>query len=114
MKNIFLVVFLLITPLSTKAQNEHYYYYHGEKIYLDLYLNRISINSFTQDTNFFSKILSDNFTVSEVIPRYSADGLYYFEIEFDNSISETNYHSVMNNLNAHIIRKKGFSYLCVK
>jgi len=37
MKNILLLVaFLFATLFGVRAQNEHYYYYKGEKVYLSL------------------------------------------------------------------------------
>jgi len=107
MKNIlFLIVFFFITLLSVKAQSEHYYYYQGDKIYLDLDLKRISVNSFTQDTSFLDRILSNDFSIGEVVPQYKSNNLYYFEIEFDNLLSEANYYSVIDNLNANQNVKK--------
>jgi len=44
--------------------------------------------------------------VSEVVSQNGAGGLYYFEIEFENSLIETNYYSVINSLNAHPNTKK--------
>jgi len=107
-KILFLVAFLSATFISVRAQSEHYYYYYqGEKIYLDLDLKRISVNSFAEDTTFLSRILSDNFSVSNVVPQYGTNPIiYYFEIEFENSLIETNYYSVINSLNAHPNTKK--------
>jgi len=104
MKNIFLVAFLLITLLSTKAQSEHYYYYQGEKIYLDLDLKRISVNSFTQDISFLDGVLSDNFSINDVVPQYDKymplwyvistskeheNSLKLFNIFYESSLFET-------------------------
>jgi len=100
MKNILiLVVFLIATFIGTKAQSEHYYYYQGDKVYLDLDLKRISVNSFTADTRFLNRVLSYDFSVGEVSPQYRSENLYYFEIEFNNPLSEANYYYIIDSLN---------------
>jgi len=105
-KILFLIAFLSATLISAKAQSEHYYYYQDEKIYLDLDLKRISVNSFTEDTSFLDRILSNDFSVSEITTQYKSNNLYYFEIEFNNSLSEANYYSVIDNLNVNQNVKK--------
>jgi len=106
-KIVLLVAFLSATFISVRAQSEHYYYYQGNKIYLNLDLKRISVNSFTEDVSFLDRVLSDNFSVSDVVPQYGVNpAIYYFEIEFSNSLTEVNYHSIINSINTHISIKK--------
>jgi len=82
------------------------YYYQGEKIYLDLDLKRISVNSFTEDTSFLDRILSNDFSISEITTQYKSNNLYYFEIEFENSITQSDYYSIIGNLNTQSSVKK--------
>jgi len=36
-------------------------------------LKRISVNSFTADTRFLNRVLSDNFSVSDVVPQLGGE-----------------------------------------
>lgn len=98
-KLFFLVVFLFL-GITTEAQ-EHFYYYKGEKVYLELDLKRVSMNTSDRSTDFkidkvkFSDV-SQDYTTNSLNNLKNSTGesaqepLYYYEIEFleDRSLPE--------------------------
>lgn len=108
-KLLFLATFLLL-GIITKAQ-EHFYYYRGEKIYLELDFDRVSVN--TQQDSYeyvgekiksstFSNIKQD-YVKNRLIDRTgktpNLEDTFYFEINSTGIQTETEYFNFIKKIN---------------
>ncbi len=109
MQKLFFAVVFLFLGITTEAQ-EHFYYYKGEKVYLELDLKRVSMNTKNKSTDW--KV--DKAKLSEVSQDYTKNSLsnikgsqgienqkaiYYYEMEFAIEEPLDNYVKLLEEIN---------------
>jgi len=96
-KIINLILLLFLGILSVNAQNNNYYYYKGEKIYLTLdksRLNITTITNFQKSTTLFSDI--KNFDL--ILDSSNGINSKFGKIEFQTQPNDSTYYQKINSL----------------
>lgn len=116
MKNIKLILGILTLLISggSYGQSNYFYYYNGEKFFLELDTQNMAINTKENTTAFIEPYLSDNASLGTLTEDYTRGSViavdelakmnqniktYYFEIQYPQGLETSNYFALLNNFN---------------